>query len=750
MNVYDDYPKVVEDLASTNMGMCDFRMDSIPPKRACTDVIGNYQFGKAQIPFQWGSTADESTHLDRSYFSMRLKISGADGQPLDKRDNIAINMGCPHSMFDKMEYKMNDKTVERISQHYAQIAAMRKRLTNTGDWLSRNGRMGNWEDSFALRQEKIIHNGMIPHYGGKWNDDGPIIKSRTEIGIAAATTISFATFRITFAGSADNQSNFEQGDWIAIQVNDNDIRVFVVIGVAGANVLDVGYLDEAEDIADANLTFWRLRFCNINVMDREAIDLAVANTGNIAFGQQEIDMDPPNILNGDFLSIFRPFDAVPEPDVEQARVGGLVAARVDEDTVKIYSFDQITAVTAEDTNNFNSIRYSNSHFVESADMGFTDSHTVSLEVPAVGEKQILVFATASATSSPLPNLRQLFKKGDFIGYTINGNNNPCVAMVWQVDPSNDGASLWVVGSKRAATEMAENALNRVLWRFRIGSEQNSLSIENDAEGYQYVEIPFVPALSVFNLPHTLPNSCKHELILTPLNDAVYPIKAIQSNGVAKVHGTDFIVLVDSLIFHPFISKGPRIDSIKMYLDLQTTECVSLPITTGNKQQYQCDVSNTVNAITVALQDSSAETSSLYPNTMFKIRNELDLKMTEFYIKLSGLQRPLPEAVMLYDEATGTNLYINQYFRNFQETGSAINDTVETFHEWKRRGPYYHFSTPRTGTDRSTSMVVSLKFTSGSLFVDNGDIKPNLLVFHHSMKAVRLLFSEGKLVDVRYE
>lgn len=258
-------------------------------------------------------------------------------------------------------------------------------------------------------------------------------------------------------------------------------------------------------------------------------------------------------------------------------------------------------------------------------------------------------------------------------------------------------------------------------------------------------IIYQPPLSIFGLSHAIPGSSKHEIDLVPFSNSVYQKNCIESLLADRIHTTDgvngdFRFKVEDMLFYSARCDGPIVEKDEFFLDLEETRAQIASITTANQSQFSLDISPATHAITVAFQDESAETNTLYSQTKFKIRNNEELNLTNFYIRYAGNQKPQPNFRPVYDESANTDLLVEQYGRSVMYNGSYYDSSSETLDQWRERGMYLHFPWPKTGSDRETRVYVSTEFS-------NLTGTPRLIVFNHFNKVCILRYENGSLKHV---
>jgi hypothetical protein len=183
----------VKQLVSANQGTSRMEYQQQPPTR---DVTQN-NFPNGAIHFRWQTSGQKWWIPNRSYIRIRCSLTKGNGDGLTFADNIAPNMGLCASLFQSAEFRINDKTVSRISDFLPQVDALETRLTKSRSWLNGVGNAVNfWQPTVEERQNDVIID----------EGDGVLSQSTVaseNLGFALADTVAVAaTGVLTFAGAA--------------------------------------------------------------------------------------------------------------------------------------------------------------------------------------------------------------------------------------------------------------------------------------------------------------------------------------------------------------------------------------------------------------------------------------------------------------------------------------------------------------------------------------------------------------------
>ncbi len=249
------------------------------------------------------------------------------------------------------------------------------------------------------------------------------------------------------------------------------------------------------------------------------------------------------------------------------------------------------------------------------------------------------------------------------------------------------------------------------------------------------ELVWQPPLSIFSVPHAMPAG-DYNLLLTPETSSVYMKKAIESAFADKAQTTDFTLSVDSMYLYLAVVDGPRADDVTYLLDLKETACRAENITNASYGSKYFDVNPTTYALTVAYQTTLAGQNSQYSQTKFKLVDNADLNITRQSVEYAHQNKPSFQGDRSF--STGVDLLSQCYVDTLLNTGAYFErGGAETLEEWQERGPYYHYSWPKDGTDKSTRATV---FQSFSALSGNDRV----LLFDHFRSVARIEVANGRV------
>lgn len=240
-----DLKTSADQLESSNYGVSRDLYEQQAPTR---DVTGT-NFPNGSINFRWQTGATKWWVPSRTYLRFRIYIRGSNDQMVDvNTDDMAPIMNQCAALFQSAEFRMNDKTISRVSDYMPQIDTLRTRINKSKSWIDSVGVSSNWwQESFQIRQESISYNGKIEN-----GTDSE--QSRVELGFEVGATLetNTATGIITFAATAvDVRTKFEVGDRIRFAngtalyefriMNKPSATTLLVSGMAGGNLGAAAY-----------------------------------------------------------------------------------------------------------------------------------------------------------------------------------------------------------------------------------------------------------------------------------------------------------------------------------------------------------------------------------------------------------------------------------------------------------------------------------------------------------------------------
>ena len=147
-----DLKTSTSELSSANQGTSRIDYEQHPPTRA----VEGANFPNGAIHHRWQTAGQKWWIPSRSYLRMRCRLTKTGGAPLDLADNVAPNYGLMSNLFQSAEFRINDKTVSRVSDFMPQVDAIETRLSKSRSWQKSIGSATNfWEEDYKTRQADV-------------------------------------------------------------------------------------------------------------------------------------------------------------------------------------------------------------------------------------------------------------------------------------------------------------------------------------------------------------------------------------------------------------------------------------------------------------------------------------------------------------------------------------------------------------------------------------------------------------------
>jgi hypothetical protein len=156
---------------------------------AIRDISGG-NFSAGSINFRFTCGGSTWWIPANSYIRMRASLTKAGGAQLVLADGIAPNMNLMSNLFQSGEFRIQDKTVSRIGDYFAQIDTLENRMSKSRAWMQSVGYSSIFmQDSFEDRLNYIsadgIKSGQSQSYGISETNVGIV-----DSGITAASTLA--------------------------------------------------------------------------------------------------------------------------------------------------------------------------------------------------------------------------------------------------------------------------------------------------------------------------------------------------------------------------------------------------------------------------------------------------------------------------------------------------------------------------------------------------------------------------------
>ena len=288
MSIFDLTTEVSE-LKSSNSGISEMEYSQ---KASTRDIVGN-NFSNGKIHYKWTESGNKWWVPSRSYMRARCTLAKADGTILDLADDIAPNMNLMSTLFQSAEFRINGKTISRVSDFLPQIDSLENRLGKSKSWLDSTGEVTNWWASeFKNRQADVTSDSS--------NEvTSTAVVDRLDLGFVATQQFDMDALGLltqTVDTTVPLNTKFVVGDSIEINLGGLGLQRLQVVGVT-ANTMQTDYTAITTVVGAAVTPFSRVR----TTVSQPDTSRKLANF--------ELTWTPP-------LSIFKVGHALPVGDYE--------------------------------------------------------------------------------------------------------------------------------------------------------------------------------------------------------------------------------------------------------------------------------------------------------------------------------------------------------------------------------------------------------------------------------------------------
>lgn len=239
-------PQNVNQLKGSNNGVTEIRYNQYAPSRDVTD--NNFSNGAIHIHFE--VNGNEWWIPRKSYLKFRIQIRADDGATQLRQDqDVAPNMFLPSTLFQSMEFRIQGKTVSRISDNVAQTEALHLRMKKSKSWLDSIGKdLILSSPDQAERQQEISSNGIITSgipereslegvtpaatAGLVWSQFDYVTPNRVQFTVANLLIFTANGGRAI----PDLREHFKIGQWVAFNDGAEKIRQITLVEAAQLTV----------------------------------------------------------------------------------------------------------------------------------------------------------------------------------------------------------------------------------------------------------------------------------------------------------------------------------------------------------------------------------------------------------------------------------------------------------------------------------------------------------------------------------
>ena len=301
----------------------------------------------------------------------------------------------------------------------------------------------------------------------------------------------------------------------------------------------------------------------------------------------------------------------------------------------------------------------------------------------------------------------------------------------------------------------------------------SSATNNVARGQDSFELIWRPPLGFFDIEHAIPPGGSWVIEFNPANVTEAQKNVVESlgndlpcvldpDGAAPNPNRSFHFAVQEFFFFTYTLESNRFDQGKWLLDLRHTRCQhqTMPAHANNLIQKSFDVPGKTTALTLAFQDQGPSSDTRYSQSKFKIRpappddqgnqsteEGQDLLLERFFLQYGEEQKPVPDFDGAYTQVQANSHehskdHLKQrYVDSLMQADLYHTDGgAESYDDWLRRGPYYHFRWPKDAMNQGTRVVVNFKFSQP--FAE--DLEHQVMLFNHWRTAYQIEHRNGRV------
>ena len=267
---------------------------------------------------------------------------------------------------------------------------------------------------------------------------------------------------------------------------------------------------------------------------------------------------------------------------------------------------------------------------------------------------------------------------------------------------------------------------------------------NDSGARNEVYTMYQPPIGIFQ-EDSPQGSGDYRIQLNPSSN--YKTAAIETNragltpgtGTATATANKYDLEITSFEFYVAVVRQTAPQSGTETLHLMENLIQSKPVVSGENVHDFTLPPSTV-AISVFMQGGTAGTDPLLPPSMFKNLTGDELKLQSIQLIYANQVKPTTRWSSAF---TATKNQLTQRYVDSQTNSGMIYSPggTESYDDWLKRGPIYHFSFERDYNDRSTQLQLQTNFTAITGAA-------NIFVAAHYRRSVEIQTSNGYVVGVQ--
>ena len=239
--------------------------------------------------------------------------------------------------------------------------------------------------------------------------------------------------------------------------------------------------------------------------------------------------------------------------------------------------------------------------------------------------------------------------------------------------------------------------------YKVRSAENS---SKDGDGRNIVYLMWQPPVDIWDESKPL-GSGDYRVQLNP--NAYYKTACVESLRAGLTAGTQFDFNVNDVqLFIATVKVDIPVTGVDtLHLMEMQVQSKSLPAGAGDSL-LDFTVPPSTKAITVFVQAGNAGSDTQIPPSMFGVADRSDENLSSIQLTYANASKP---ATRWTSEFTASTNYMKQRYNDTQLYSGKFwsEGGSETFADWIKRGPIYHYSFIRDENDRSTHVQLNTQF-----------------------------------------
>lgn len=352
----------------------------------------------------------------------------------------------------------------------------------------------------------------------------------------------------------------------------------------------------------------------------------------------------------------------------------------------------------------------------------------------VGTNQLAIANTGILTvtqngGAALPDLRSIFAPGDIIRI----NNANCNFFDYQVEEVLTAATMQL--------SLSSGNVLAAVGAQNITAEVTRIRKTTLTQRSKNFEALWRPAIGFWSIDELLPGGAQYQLLLTPHSDSLVQRYGVEALG-GKLPGDDLTTYkleITDVQMYLYCEVGKKAGSSSH--SFEEVACSSQSITSSSLTSKEFDVRESNTGVTIAFQDADAGNRTDFSRTKFRVRDNWEKSLLQYYIQKDGIQ--LPDPIPALGNELGKPFITQRYYENMAYSDTEDLEKVETLEQYLEAGLYFHHEYA-AGLHRTSNIHVYTQFQTALPAP-----LPQILMFDHHITSLKINANAGKVSSVDF-